>query len=149
MKFYSKDFDDYGYLDAAYTKEGKNISPSFEISDVPESAKSLVLTVHDIDSPGDKHWTHWMVWAIPPKTSSISSETTPKTAVQGVNDFGDVGYGGPLPTVGSGDHRYIFSLYAIDIQPTFPESISRDQLLKEVAGHIVSQSMWVGIYRRD
>ena len=33
-------------------------------------------------------------------------------AVEGRNDFREEGYGGPLPPVGDGPHRYLFRVYA-------------------------------------
>ena len=36
----------------------------------------------------------------------------PAAAVEGRNDFGEEGYGGPLPPVGHGLHRYVFRVFA-------------------------------------
>jgi phosphatidylethanolamine-binding protein (PEBP) family uncharacterized protein len=36
----------------------------------------------------------------------------PAGAVEGRNDFGEQGYGGPMPPVGGGPHRYFFRVVA-------------------------------------
>jgi Raf kinase inhibitor-like YbhB/YbcL family protein len=149
MKFYSKDFDDYGPLDAKFTADGANVSPEFIISEVPSDAKTLILTMHDLDSPGGKMWTHWLAWDIPVTTSAISSESMPVESKQGQNSFKNIGYGGPDPGGGTGDHRYVFSLYAVDKKLDIPENVSRSTLLALMAGHIAAQSMWVGIYSKQ
>ncbi len=149
MKFYSNDFNDYGTLDTKFTADGVNVSPEFMISDVPSDAKSLVLTMHDLDSPGGKMWTHWLAWNIPVDTVSISSETLPSVAIQGVNSFKNIGYGGPDPTSGTGEHRYVFSLYAVDKNLEITEQCTRSSLLALMAGHTCAQSMWVGIYSKQ
>ena len=32
------------------------------------------------------------------------------------NSFGDIGYGGPQPPKGTGDHPYVFTLYALKVE---------------------------------
>jgi Raf kinase inhibitor-like YbhB/YbcL family protein len=39
----------------------------------------------------------------------------PRGARQARNDFGAPGYGGPCPPVGDKPHRYVFTLYALDV----------------------------------
>src|ERR1051326_9583296 len=78
-------------------------------SDVCSS--DLALIVDDPDAPVGL-FTHWIVWNIDPQTNRISEGTTPSGAVQGKNDFGDVGYGGPPPP--SRTHRYFFKVFALD-----------------------------------
>ena len=149
MKFYSDDFADYGPLDKRFTQESDDLSPTFVVDDVPKNTACLVLTMHDIDSPGGKEWTHWLVWDISPSTKTISSSKLPHGATEGLNDFGDKGYGGPLPSPGTGDHRYVFSLFALDKAIDFPANVTRNKMLKLMPGHILAQSMWVGTYHRD
>jgi phosphatidylethanolamine-binding protein (PEBP) family uncharacterized protein len=36
----------------------------------------------------------------------------PAAAVEGHNDFGEKGYGGPMPPAGDGPDRYVFRVYA-------------------------------------
>ena len=40
----------------------------------------------------------------------------PKGALQTRTDFGAPGYGGPCPPEGHGPHRYIFTVFAVDVE---------------------------------
>ena len=39
----------------------------------------------------------------------------PRGARQARNDFGAPGYGGPCPPAGDKPHRYVFTVYALDV----------------------------------
>ena len=39
----------------------------------------------------------------------------PAGAVEGRTDFGEPGYGGAAPPPGHGPHRYIFTVFAVDV----------------------------------
>src|SRR4030066_1308118 len=99
MQLKSPAFSQNGVVPAKYTCDDQNISPPLQIAETPENAKSLVLICDDPDAPG-KTWTHWTVWNIDPDTSEIPEGKVPDKAVQGVTDFGEVGYGGPCPPRG-------------------------------------------------
>jgi Raf kinase inhibitor-like YbhB/YbcL family protein len=62
---------------------------------------------------------HWLVIDIPKDASSLpegaSGHKMPPGAVELKNSFGDLGYGGPQPPPGSGDHPYVFTLYALNV----------------------------------
>jgi len=115
-----------------------------QISDVPPEAKSLVLIVDDPDAPSGL-FTHWVVWNISPQISSISEGSTPK-GVQGTNDFGKSGYGGPCPP--SGAHRYYFKIFALDRELDLPSGAKRSRLDAAMKGHVVGQGELMGRYER-
>ncbi len=96
-------------IPAKYTCTGQNVSPPLEWKGVPQNAKSLSLTVDDPDAPGG-HFTHWQVTQIPPSATGIPEGG--HVGVEGTNGFGNRGYGGPCPP--SGEHRYVFTLVALD-----------------------------------
>ena len=148
MKFYSLDFDDYQPMDVRFTGEGGDEMPRFAVEDVPGGTKSLALIVHDPDSPGGKEWTHCLVWDISSTIDGFGGEKE-LIGTYGINDFGNTNYGGPMPSPGSGPHRYVFSLFALDKKLDLPEKTNRDQLTRAMLGHILSQSMWVGTYERN
>jgi len=64
----------------------------------------------DPDAPGGT-FDHWIVWNIPANTTAIAEGKAPQ-GVAGKNGFGKSGYGGPCPP--SGEHRYVFTLKALD-----------------------------------
>ena len=96
-------------IPAKFTCTGANVSPPLQWNGIPRTAKTLELTVDDPDAPGG-HFTHWQVTQIPAATNSISEGG--HAGVEGTNGFGNQGWGGPCPP--SGEHRYVFTLRALD-----------------------------------
>ena len=144
MKITSSAFQESGNIPAKFTCDGSDTSPPLQISGVPSEAKSLVLIADDPDAPGGL-FTHWLVWNIPPQTSSIPEGSTPQAA-QGTNDFGKSGYGGPCPP--SGTHRYSFKVFALDRELDLRPSAKRTQLDASMKGHVIAQGALMGRYSR-
>lgn len=108
-------FDNFGCT-------GKNISPELHWTGVPDGTKSLALTVYDPDAPTGSGWWHWVIFNIDPRTAGlpanagdVDAHLAPAGSVQGRTDFGSTGYGGPCPPPGDKPHRYIFTLFALDV----------------------------------
>jgi Raf kinase inhibitor-like YbhB/YbcL family protein len=102
--------------------EGGNVSPSLTWKNPPPGTKSFAVTVYDPDAPTGSGWWHWVMFNIPADVTSLSlgignpaSGQTPKGAVQSKTDFGKPGYGGPCPPKGDKPHRYIFTVYALNV----------------------------------
>lgn len=138
-------FNDKERIPSRYTCDGKNINPPLEFIDVPKNAKSLVLTADDPDSPSGI-FTHWIVWNIPPNTRSIKENSVPAGAKEGMNDFGNVGYGGPCPH--SGTHRYRFALYALDAELNSSREMTKNNVENAMKGHIIDRAILTGLYSR-
>jgi Raf kinase inhibitor-like YbhB/YbcL family protein len=101
---------------------GQNISPELKWSGAPAKTKSFALTVYDPDAPTGSGFWHWVVFNIPVSTTSlaknagdIKANLAPAGAVQSRTDFGVPGWGGPCPPKGDKPHRYIFTLFAVDV----------------------------------
>jgi len=144
MKIISSAFQQGGNIPSKFSCDGANANPPLQISDVPPEAKSLVLIVDDPDAPSGL-FTHWAVWNISPQSSTIPEGSTPK-GVQGTNDFGKSGYGGPCPP--SGAHRYYFKIFALDRELDLPSGAKRSQLDAAMKGHVVAQGELMGRYAR-
>lgn len=102
---------------------GENISPSLEWVDAPKSTKSLALTVYDPDAPTGSGWWHWIIYNISSETTGLKADAgnpqrglSPKGSIQSVTDFGHPGFGGACPPAGDKPHRYIFTVYALDVE---------------------------------
>jgi Raf kinase inhibitor-like YbhB/YbcL family protein len=138
----SRAFSPNGDIPKKYTCEGENSNPPLDISGTPDEAKSLVLIVDDPDAPG-KTFVHWVVWNIP-ITHHINEDEVPGD--QGLNDFGEVSYGGPCPP--SGKHRYYFKVYALDDLLDLEAGSTREQVEQAMAGHIIGFGELMGHYKR-
>jgi Raf kinase inhibitor-like YbhB/YbcL family protein len=87
--------------------EGDNVSPPLEWSGIPEGTAELAVLCEDPDAPGGT-FVHWVLAGIDPSTSRLAEGETPPGAVEGSNDYGGTGYGGPRPPIGDDAHRYFF-----------------------------------------
>ena len=146
LKVTSGAFPDGGKIPKKYTCDNSDVSPPLRIENLPKAVKSLALIVDDPDAPG-RTWTHWLLWNIDPKATEIREDSVPQNAVQGTSDFGSARYGGPCPP--SGEHRYYFKAYALDIVLSLPSSARKAAVEKAMAGHIVAQGSLMGTYSRE
>lgn len=99
---------------------GRNVSPEVEWSGAPADAKSFALTVYDPDAPTGSGFWHWQIFNIPADVTQLAAGAgdpkrglAPAGSVQGRNDYGAIGYGGPCPPPGDKPHRYIFTVFAL------------------------------------
>jgi Raf kinase inhibitor-like YbhB/YbcL family protein len=146
MQIYSPAFLENGYIPGKYTCDGRNVSPPLHIRGVSSKSRSLVLIVEDPDArSGD--WVHWTVWNMDAGTRVISENSIPDGAVEGDTDFELPAWSGPCPR--QGVHRYLFRLYSLDIKLDLPARALKADLDKAIQGHILDQTVLVGLYGRD
>ncbi len=134
-----------------YTCEGQDVSPPLTWSEPPQGTQSLTLIVDDPDAPGGA-FTHWVLFNIPPDSGELPEAVPTQAqlssgALQGKNDFGKIGYGGPCPPPGR-LHRYCFTLYALDRVLDLKAGVSKKQVLDAMQGHILAQEQLIGTYQR-
>lgn len=131
-----------GPIPRRFACDGPDVSPPLSWSGVPSGTRQLALLVQDLTTP----FVHWALAGVGPATRSLAGGAIPAGAVQGRNDFGRVGYGGPCPALGGGTHRYRFTLYALaSTQAPAPGFDVRS--LPAIAGALAAASL-VGTYRR-
>lgn len=146
-------FDSGETIPAEYTCDGANISPPLAWTDVPREAESLVLICDDPDSTNGP-WSHWVIYDIPTERNGLKEDVPaegrlPWGALQGRNDFGNVGYGGPCPSPPGATHHYYFRLYALDKELDIEAGATRIQVLNHMEGHILEQTELVGLFARS
>ena len=150
MEVKSTAFQEGAMIPKLYTCDGQDISPALSWSGVPSEAKSLALVMDDPDAPRGT-WVHWVLFNIPPDTTSLA-ENLPRTASlpngakHGNNSWSKLGYGGPCPPGGA--HRYYFKVYALDVVLALSTGITVGQLLKAMEGHILAEGQLMGRYAR-
>jgi len=149
IKVISAAFKEGEPIPRPYTCQGINISPPLEWTPTPE-AKTLAIICNDPDAPAGA-WTHWLVYNLPAATMGLienmpAQEKVAGGGMQGKNDFGKIGYGGPCPA--SGTHHYFFKVYALDTELPIKPGATKEQLLKAMEGHILAQGPLMGTYAR-
>lgn len=146
----SSAFSDSGMIPRRYSCDGPDISPDLSWEGVPEGTRSLALICDDPDAPAGT-WVHWVLFNIPPGEKGLPAEIAPQAtlsngALQGTNDFGRLGYGGPCPPRGT--HRYYFKLYALDTMLPLNAGATKAQVEAAMTGHILARAQLMGKYKR-
>ncbi|MFP4473079.1 MAG: YbhB/YbcL family Raf kinase inhibitor-like protein [Candidatus Omnitrophota bacterium] len=139
----SPEFGEGEMIPVEFTCQGPDVNPPLKISDIPDGTESLAMVVEDPDAPTGT-WIHWIVFDVP-IMGEIPRDSRPGR--EGKNDFGRMDFGGPCPP--SGEHRYIFRVYALDTILGLPEGIGKDQLMDALEGHVIEQAELTGIYRKQ
>ena len=115
----SNDIADGETLPDAQVQALGNTSPHLAWSGVPEGTKSFAITCFDPDAPTGSGFWHWTLANIPAHITQLatgaSSTGLPAGSVEGRTDYGPCGFGGAAPPPGHGPHRYIFTVFAVDV----------------------------------
>jgi Raf kinase inhibitor-like YbhB/YbcL family protein len=143
----SPSFGDHHPIPARHAKDHDNLSPALEWSGVPEEAAELAVLCQDPDAPSGT-FTHWVLAGLQPTATGLAEGEHPAAVVEGRNDFGEEGYGGPMPPVGHGAHRYLFRIYAASAPLGLTGSPSAEDLRRALDGKELASGTLVGTYQR-
>lgn len=160
MEISSPAFHFFEVLPVRFIADGGNFSPPLKWASVPLGTWELALTCEDMDDvgvvQGRGSLLHWLIYRIPPEMTGLR-EGLPRIpilskeigAYQGLNDFGTIGYTGPLPPVGDGLHRYAFTLYALDRETPLRAGATKQEFDEVIRNHVIQSARMVGLSRRD
>lgn len=143
FSLFSSAFHSGGAIPMRYTCKGTGLRPPLGWTAPPARTRSLALAVVDPDAPSGA-FTHWLVWNIKPSARALPPATAP--ARQGRNDAGRIGWTAPCPPAGTGIHRYVFRLYALNARLALQTGATRAQFLRAIRGHVVGVARLVGLY---
>lgn len=159
MALTSTGFTDGSALPIKYSQAGEELSPPFTWTGVPDSTRSFVLFVHDLDAAvgsGTDDVLHWMVWNIPGTATSLPEGVPhgPQLA-DGTRQISVSGpyYRGPAAPPSGPVHHYAFELYALDTMLDVPAvgappAQTRAAVLAAMAGHVRGKGVMVALYKR-
>ncbi|KAJ7515843.1 hypothetical protein O6H91_22G030800 [Diphasiastrum complanatum] len=164
FRLISPAFPNQGKIPRKFTGDGagalKDLSPPLEWYGVPEGSQSLALIVEDPDAPDPQHpivpWVHWVVINIPPtlkglpagfSTKRVDENSEYAQMQEGVNDWKVPGYRGPNPPVGN--HRYVFTLYALDTELNLGNKVTKEKVLDAIEGHVLGEARLIGYYTKE
>lgn len=134
-----------------YTRLDENICPALKWTGVPVSCRSFALMMEDPDAVRGL-FRHFGVANIPSNWTELpeSADTAPSPGPRFyVNDFGNARYDGPEPPAGTGPHRYIFRLAALNIDHlTLPAACGVATMWREVEKHDIAHATLCGTFER-
>lgn len=144
-------FENGAPIPRAHTCDGRDASPPLRWDGPPAETRSYALLCDDPDAPAGT-WSHWLIYCLPETLRQLPEGVPPQGSLpdgslQGTNDFGRLGYGGPCPPRGR-PHRYFFRLYALDERLSLAPGLGRRELLAALRGHVLAQAELHGLYGR-
>lgn len=151
MQLQSPAFVNSGRIPARHSGEGADVSPALSWSHAPDAARAFAVMCHDPDAPlisprGTYGFVHWSLYNIPGSVAELPEGVSAYTS--GKNDFGNSGYGGPMPPEGHGDHHYYFWVLALDKELGLEGGLTLWELLERSEPHVIAMNRLIGIYRR-
>jgi Raf kinase inhibitor-like YbhB/YbcL family protein len=135
----------------AHTCDGGNRSPRLHLKGL--ASASVAIMVFNPFEKSCCSFTPWICWNIPPLPvipAGIPREgvtVVPVAAVQGITDYGTIGYTGPCPPPGE-IIRYQFRVYGLDAMLELPAGADKHALVAAMQGHMVQYGETVAICSR-
>jgi Raf kinase inhibitor-like YbhB/YbcL family protein len=134
-----------------HTCDGANRSPRIRLRGL--RASSVAVMVFNPFEKSCCSFTPWTCWNLPPDPvipAGIPREPTttiPVAAVQGITDYGTIGYTGPCPPPGE-MIRYQFKVYGLDSLLDLPAGSDKHALVQAMKGHVLQFGETVAICTR-
>jgi hypothetical protein len=102
---------------------GDDRSPPLTWSGAPAGTKSYVVTMFDPDAPTGSGYWHWAVYGIPASVTALpagagnpDSHLLSDGAITVANESRAENFEGAGPPPGDGEHRYVFTVSALDTE---------------------------------
>src|SRR5258706_1358520 len=147
MTLTSTAWADGGQIPAKYSQAGDQVSPPLAWSNVPDTAASFALLVHDLDAAagnGTDDILQWMLWNIPAAARSLAEGVPQGSQLQ--DGTRQISASGPYyrrpgaPSAGPA-HHYAFELFALDATLDVPAvgaspPQARAAVVAAMAGHV-------------
>ncbi|WP_433873035.1 YbhB/YbcL family Raf kinase inhibitor-like protein [Saccharopolyspora sp. CA-218241] len=147
IRLRSSSFQDHDLMPRWCSGDGEGVSPELEWDGVPDGTVELAVVCVDPDAPTGT-FVHWLLTGLRPGESGLEPGRLPDGAVESRNDFGEPGWGGPLPPAGDDPHRYFFRVHASDHPLRLGEDSTVDDLDRALGGGELARGTLVGVYQR-
>jgi Raf kinase inhibitor-like YbhB/YbcL family protein len=147
-------FEHQGAMPIELSCEGGGRSPPLAWSNVPQGTRSFVLLAVDPDIPSSRlhlmEFVHWVLYDLPAEARELPAqvslhELAQLGAVMDRNGYGRREYVAPCPV--SGAHRYVYRLYALDVEELEPRQDGKAGVLRAMEGHVLAYGKLIGVYR--
>nr|AIF16230.1 PEBP family protein [uncultured marine thaumarchaeote KM3_73_B11] len=145
------DFDEGAEIPKKFGYKHGNERPALTLTaskELKAKMKSMAIIMDDPDAMKavGKVWVHYLR-----STEYIQNQEVGtiyydenENDVMGLNDFGELGYGGPAPP--DGQHTYVFKAYALDTVLDLKEGFSKQELEDAMKGHILAEAKLTGTF---
>jgi Raf kinase inhibitor-like YbhB/YbcL family protein len=150
MVISSPSFKHKAEIPAKYTRG--TFSLPLEWKNAPSDTKSFALSIVD-PHPVANNWVHWLVINIPPQVNFLpegaSRKNMPLGSIELKNSWGTIGYGGPEPPSGTGEHPYVITLYALSLEKLdLKAGTSLSKFENAIKGNVIGKASITGMFGR-
>jgi Raf kinase inhibitor-like YbhB/YbcL family protein len=136
-------------IDPLYTCDGADISPPLSWGGVPEGTVEIAVAMVDDSAVSDgQPFVHWIIGGLDPAEIALAEGDVPPGAVQALNFFGDIGYGGPCPPPGDDPHLYRLTAYALNTSLDVADGTLAREFLESVEIVTIGSTDLSGTYQR-
>lgn len=136
-------FSNQGLIPGRFTvRDGRNVSPPLSWGGVPAGTAELALVVTDV---AESAAVHWVLAGLGPTTVGIDEGQVPPGAVQGLTDFGSVGWTGPGNDDGT-IHTYLFRLHALAEPIALPDGTAAADMLARIDEITIDVTEHAGLF---
>ena len=141
LSIISTDFEEGGEIPKNCGYKHGNEKPELDFMGMENSPFPWAMIMDDPDAMAvvGRVWVHWLEYTIYPDVEFGVSK-----GVEGLNDFGTLGYNGPAPP--DKRHTYIFKMYALDTDLDLKEAYQKPELEDAMKGHIIAEAKLTGTY---
>lgn len=136
---------------------GQDVSPQLKWTGYPAGTKSFAVTCYDPDAPTMSGFWHWAVFNLPKEVNVLpanagqaaSGHGLPEGAVTLRNDGGLARFVGAAPPPGHRQHRYYFTVHAVDVPKLeIPAEASPAYLGFNLNQHSLGRATIMATYQR-
>lgn len=147
FKLQSSAFNNNARIPKQYTCDGNDTKIPLLWKNPPKGTVSFAIIMNDPDT-AQGNFIHWIAWNIDANVDEIINDMI--NYQTGYNSSNKLDYKGPCPPGGSGVHRYIFTIYALNTMLDIKkDKITSDDLLKAMIGHILGTARLTGRYGKS
>jgi Raf kinase inhibitor-like YbhB/YbcL family protein len=143
MELTSPAFENDDVIPTEHTCDGADQSPPLAWSGAPDGTRAFALLVTDPDAGG---FVHWALADIPGDRTELAAGEGDSVGTAARNNFGRPGWGGPCPP--SGEHRYVFTLYALDEPMGLTDTPDPSLVQGALQGRVLAEAELTGRYAR-
>jgi Raf kinase inhibitor-like YbhB/YbcL family protein len=132
---------------------GSDRSPALNWEGAPAGTKSYALTLYDPDAPTGSGFWHWAVYNIPASVTGLPADAgnpdaglLPPGAITLPGEMKHERFLGAAPPAGDGEHRYFFTVSALDVESLDVAPGSTAAVLGfTLRDHIIGRAQLMGV----